>query len=141
MKEKILFPNEKIIRTKYFDIHQDREVPISGFFIIESLRKIKSISEFTDKEAIDFINLIRKVRQGMKDILKIKEVYLFQNEDSNHDFHLWIFPRHVWMEKLGRKIQSVRPVINYAKENMLDDDNLNEVRDYVKKMEIYMSDN
>ncbi len=140
MKDQILFPNENIITTKLFNIGQDREVPIPGFFVIAPLRKLKSISEFSDKEAIEFINLIRKIRSGMRDVLKIEEVYFFQNEDTEHNFHLWIFPRHSWMEKFGRKIQSVRPIINYAKENMLSDDVFNKVKNYVKKMKKYMSD-
>lgn len=139
MTDKMLFPKENIIITKYFDVHQDWEVPIPGFFIIASLRKIKSISEFTDEEANEFIDLIRNIRKGMKDILKIKEVYLFQNEDTGHDFHLWMFPRHDWMEKFGKKIQSVRPIINYAKENMLDDNVAGEVKEYVQKMKNFMT--
>jgi len=120
VSNKILFPKEEIITTKLFNVAQDWEVPIAGFFIVAPLRKIKSISEFTDEEAIEFINLIKKVRKGMRQVLKIEEVYLFQNEDTEHGFHFWIFPRFDWMEKFGRKIQSVRPIINYAKENMLD---------------------
>ena len=140
MKNKILFPNENIITTKLFTINQDWEVPIPGFFIIAPLRKIKSISDFSDEEAIEFINIIRKIREGMRDILKIDEVYFFQNEDSEYEFHLWIFPRHEWMEKFGRKIQSVRPIINHAKENMINKDVFQEVKEYVKKMKKYMSD-
>ena len=140
MGDKILFPNENIITTKYFDVHQDWEVPIPGFFIIAPLRKLKSISEFTDEEAVDFINITRKVREGMRDILKIEEVYFFQNEDTKHNFHLWAFPRHNWMEIFGKKIESVRPIMNYAKENMLSDDVLKEVKEGVKKMREYMSD-
>ena len=140
MKDKILFPNENIISTDLFNVNQDWEVPIPGFFIIAPLRKLKSIDEFTDEEANEFINLIRKVRKGMRDILKIEEVYFFQNEDSKHGFHLWIFPRHKWMEKFGEKIESVKPIMNYAKENMLSDDVFNEVRENVKKMKEFMSD-
>ncbi|MSU75125.1 MAG: diadenosine tetraphosphate hydrolase [Candidatus Magasanikbacteria bacterium] len=139
MKDIILFPDETIVATKLFDVHQDWEVPISGFFIIAAVRKIKSISEFTDEETSEFINLIRAIRAGMRDVLAIQEVYLFQNEDTEHGFHLWMLPRHAWMEKFGKKIQSVRPIINYAKENMLGDDVFTEVRDCVKKMRVYMS--
>ena len=139
MEDKILFPKENIITTKYFDVHQDREVPIPGFFIIAPLRKLKSVDEFSDEEAIEFINLIRKVRKGKRDVLKIEGVCFFQNEDTEHGFHLWIFPRYKWMEKFGRKIQSVRPIMNYAKENMLSDDVFNEVKEDVKKMKEFMS--
>ena len=139
MEDKILFPNENIITARYFDVHQDWEVPIPGFFIIAPLRRLKSVDKFTDEEAIEFINLIHEVRKGMRDVLKIEEVYFFQNEDTEHGFHLWIFPRHKWMEKFGRKIQSVRPIINYAKENMLSNDVFKEVKEDIKKMKKFMS--
>ena len=77
MEDKVLFPNEKIIVTEYFDIHQDWEVPISGFFIVACIRKVSSIAEFTDQETTEFIKLVKKVRQGMKEALGIKEVYFF----------------------------------------------------------------
>ncbi len=140
MKNKILFPNENIITTDLFSVNQDWEIPIPGFFIIAPLRKLKSIDDFTDEEASEFINLTRKIREGMRDVLKIEEAYFFQNEDSEHGFHLWIFPRHKWMEKFGRKIQSVRPIMNYAKENMLSEDVFEEVRESVRKMKEFMSD-
>ena len=113
---------------------------IPGFFIIAPLRKLKSIDQFTDEEASEFISLIRKVRKGMREILKIEEVYFFQNEDTGHGFHLGVFPRHEWMEKFGRKIQSVRPIMNYAKDNMVSDDVFKEVKEDVKKMKEFMSD-
>jgi diadenosine tetraphosphate (Ap4A) HIT family hydrolase len=138
MKNENLFPDEKIIKTNLFDVHQDWEVPIPGFFIISPLRKVKSIDEFTDEEALGFITLIRQIRKGMRDILNIKEVYFFQNEDTEHGFHLWVFPRHGWMEPFGRKIQSVRPIMNHAKENMINDKIFAEVKDYVEKMKEYM---
>lgn len=138
MPDEILFPNEKIIITKFFDAHQDWRVAIPGFFIIESLRKIRSIAELNSEEAIEFINLIRKIRLGMKDILGIEDVYLFQNEDSKHGFHLWMFPRYQWMEQFGRKIESVRPIMNYAKENMLNEENFQQVKESAAKMRDYM---
>jgi len=135
---KKLFSNERIISTKLFTVHQDWEVPIPGFFILAPLRKIKSIAELTDEELSEFSMLLRKVRQGMQEVLQIDEVYLFQNEDTEHGFHLWIFPRYKWMEQFGRKIQSVRPIINHAKENMINDDVFKQVKDYVKKMKTHM---
>lgn len=139
MSNTILFPNENIITTKLFSIGQDWEVPIPGFFIIAPLRKLTSISSFTDEEAIEFIKLIRKIRIGMRDVLKIEEVYFFQNEDSEHGFHLWIFPRHNWMQKFGKKIESVKPIINYAKEKMLTKDVFDQVKEDVIKMKEFMS--
>ncbi len=140
MTSKNIFPNDKVIVTKLFDIHQDWEVPIPGFFSIATVRKIKSVAEFTDEEAQEFSKLLCKMRKGMKEVLGINVVYLIQNEDTTGDFHLWMFSRHKWMERFGIKIESVRPIINYAKENMVNDKVIAEVKEYVKKMKEYMKD-
>lgn len=138
MKPKILFPNDNIITTSLFVVGQDWEVPIPGFFILAPLRKVRSIADFTNEELSEFGTLLRKVRQGMQEVLHIQDVYLFQNEDTEHNFHMWIFPRHAWMEHYGRKIQSVRPIMNYAVEHMSTDDVVTEVRDCVNKMKTYL---
>lgn len=115
MKPEILFPNEVILETQYFKVSQDWEVPIPGFFIIATKRKIRSVCDFTKQEASQFINILCEVRLGMQEKLKIKDTYLFQNEDTEHGFHFWLFPRHDWMDLFGRKIQSVREIMDYAK--------------------------
>lgn len=145
-KEIVLFPKETVFQTETFEIEQDREVPIPGFFIIapyksiKAKRKLHSITDFTDKEAQELLNLIRCIRSGMRKVLNIEEVYFFQNEDSEHGFHLWIFPRYEWMKKIGIKIQSVRPIINYAIKNMSHDKLvISDVKKYVSKMNKYMN--
>lgn len=138
MTDKILFPDQKIIVTKHFDVHQDWEVPIPGFFIIAAIRKIKSMGEFTNSEILEFSLLIREIRKGMLETLKIDDVYFFQNENTKHGFHFWVFPRLQWMEEHGRKIQSVRPIINYAKENMNTVEVNKQVKEYVEKMKTYL---
>lgn len=137
-KMKKLFPDENVITAKYFSVSQDWEVPIPGFFIIAPVRKLKSVTEFSEEEALEFIKLLQKVRRGMKEVLRIDEVYLFQNEDSEHGFHLWVFPRHQWMERFGRKIESVRPIMNYAKKNMTGEKVLKEVREYVDELKKFL---
>ena len=135
-----LFPNDKIIVTKYFDIHQDWDVPIPGFFIIASTKGKISLDEFDDEEANEFFVLVRKLRKGMREILGIKTVYFFQDESTHHGiFHLWVFPKYEWMDQFGQKIESIRPIINYAKENMVNEDVSGEVKDMVKKMADYMT--
>ncbi|MEW6195029.1 MAG: diadenosine tetraphosphate hydrolase [Bacteroidota bacterium] len=132
-----LFPDELVFESKHFNIHHDWEVPIPGFFIIAPKRTIRTIDEFTEEEAIEYILLTRQLRRGMKEILNIRDVYFFQNEDSKHNFHLWVFPRFDWMERFSRKIESVRPIIDYAKQHLLDKETFELVRSYVKKMRDY----
>lgn len=136
---KILFPNEEVFDGKYFNIHQDWEVPIPWFFILASKRKLKSIWEFSLEEQEEFINLLCKLRRVMKEVLKIETVYFFQNEDTSWNFHFWIFPRYKCMdEKFWIKVESVRPIMNYAKENMVNDVITKEVKINVNIMKEYM---
>ena len=75
----------------------------------------------------------------MSKVLGIQEIYIFQNEDTEHGFHVWIFPRHKWMDKFGTKIQSVRPIIEYAKTNMSDETNIAKVRNAVLRVKMYLN--
>ena len=125
---RILFPHEVVYEDNLIRINQDRKVPIPGFFIVGVLLNVKSIDQLNQKEITTVMNSVHKLRMLMRDLLHINEVYLFQNEDSNHSFHIWLFPRYEWMEKFGNKIESVRDIINYAKLNMCSDDNFTKVK-------------
>ena len=130
----ILFPNEIILETENFIVAQDWEVPIVGFFIISTKRKVRSVSEFRTEEALEFGPLIVKIRKAMNEVLGIETVYVFQNEDTVHGFHLWLFPRHDWMEQFGLKIQSVRPIMKYSQNQTITEVVLKEVKGAVQRM-------
>ncbi len=80
---KKLFPDVKISESKYFEIHQDWEVPIPGFFILAPKRMISSIDEFVHDELVDYIELIHKVRKAMRAELKINTVFFFKMRIQN----------------------------------------------------------
>ena len=126
---------ETVLLTNTFDVHQDWEVPIPGFFIIASVDSSKrSIAEFSDAEITELALIIKRLRIVMKDVLGIEVVYIFENEDTRHGFHVWIFPRHEWMKEFGIKIESVRPIINYSKEHMMTESALTEVKEAAAKV-------
>lgn len=117
-----------IIKTKHFDAHQDYEIPIPGFVIISSRRHIQSVDEFTDEEQRDFIEFLCRLRSAQRQVLGIDVVYIVQEEDTSHHFHVWMFPRYDWMaKKFGRKIPSVRPIMEYARENLKTKENIKKV--------------
>jgi|SRR3989344_6050994 len=127
--EKVLFKDQVIFNGEHFHIGQDWEVPIPGFFIVAAKRKgVSSIEDFTDAESQEFMTMLRKMRKGMREVLGIKHVYFFQNEDTQHGFHFWLFPRLDWMEQFGRKIESVRPIMDFALANRTDEKSREEVR-------------
>ena len=127
-----------IARSNHFHASQDYEIPIPGFVILFSKRHIQSVDEFTEEERKDFIEFLYRLRKAMRQILNIQVVYLIQKEDTSHHFHVWIFPRYDWMaEKFGRKIQSVRPIMEYARENLKTEENLKKVEEATEKLKNY----
>lgn len=138
LSEKKLFPNDWILKGKYFDVGQDWEYPIPGFYIIGPKRKIRSFSDFTDDEAAEFMSILRRIRNGMRETLGIKDIFVYENEDTEPNFHVWLFPRYQWMEQFGKSIESIRPSMNYAKQKMADAATINQVKEYAKKMREYL---
>lgn len=135
-----LFPDSIIASTANFQVAQDWEVPIVGFFIVSSIEARRSIIEFSDDEIFELINLQRAVRRGMQEVLGISDVYFFQNEDSAHGFHIWMFPRHGWMdEKFGRKIESVRTIMDYAVKTMSNEFVFAQIKRSNSQMRDYLS--
>ncbi|PIS23437.1 diadenosine tetraphosphate hydrolase [candidate division WWE3 bacterium CG08_land_8_20_14_0_20_40_13] len=131
-------PGGSIASTKYFDAHQDYEIPIPGFVILASKRHLQSIDEFIEEERLDFIEFLCRLRKTMRQAFDVQVIYLIQEEDTSHHFHVWIFPRYDWMvEKFGKKIQSVRPIMEYARENMKTSENLKKVDEAMEKMKTY----
>ena len=130
---------EKIIANvftgKYFDVHQDWENPIPGFFILASIdTSKKSVTDFSDEEALELMDILRKVRTAMRDVLDISAIQIYQSEITEHGFHVWIFPRYEWMQQFGEKIQSVRPIMEYAKGNMMTPQCLQDVKEAAAKV-------
>ena len=133
MTKKYPFTDLEIIRTKNFNLWQDWEKPIAGFFILAPNRDIKYIDEFTKEESYEFMDILIKTKKLMRQKLNIDSVYIYENESMDR-FHLWIFPQLEWMKKFWEWIESVRPIMNYAKENMFTEKNIIEVKKYVEIM-------
>ena len=103
-----------IYKGKFFEVNQDWEIPIEGFLIIAPLRKICSFDDFTDDEGKEFIDILIKTRSILRKELGIENVYIFQNEDTAHNFHVWVFPRHKWMDEFGKGIESVKKIMEHS---------------------------
>lgn len=135
-----LFPDAVIYKTPNFCVAQDWEVPIPGFYIISSAKARRSIIDFSNDEILELMDVQRLVRQGMQDVLKISDVYFFQNEDSAHGFHIWMFPRHDWMDKgFGRKIESVRNIMEYAVKHMQNEDVFDQIERCNGQMRLFLN--
>lgn len=130
-----------IAATTHFNANQDWEIPIPGFVIVASRRHLQSIDELTDEERDDFIQFLCRVRHTMREVLNIQTVYFIQEEDTSDHFHVWMFPRYPWMaERFGRKIQSVRPIMEYARGNLKTENNLMSVDEAIENMKRYFKE-
>jgi diadenosine tetraphosphate (Ap4A) HIT family hydrolase len=120
-----------VYETDYFHAHQDVAYPIRGLIILASKRHIKSFDELNEKEKIDYITILSRIRQAQRDVLGIEYVYYFYNEDTTHHFHTWLVPRYDWMYDFGRSVESLRPVLLHARNEMNDDENVKEVMEAI----------
>lgn len=110
-----------VYETEHFHAHQDVAYPIKGLIILASKRHIVSLDELTEIERLDYIETLSKIRKTQRDVLGIEHVYYFYNEDTTHHFHTWIVPRYEWMYAFGRSVESVRPVLLHARNEMNDE--------------------
>ena len=128
-----------VYETEYFHAHQDVAYPIKGLIILASKRHIKCFDELTEEEQNDYIHVLSKIRKAQRKVLGIEYVYYFYNEDTTHHFHTWLVPRYEWMYEFGRSVESVRPVLLHARNQMNDEENMHEVIAAIKKLTIELS--
>lgn len=113
-----------VLESEFFHAHQDVAYPIRGLIILASKRHIKCLDELTEAEKIDYINILTRIRKAQREILGIDYVYYFYNEDTTHHFHTWMVPRYEWMYDFGRSVESVRPTLLHARNEMNDEENM-----------------
>lgn len=128
-----------IIETRFFHAHQDVAYPIEGLVILASKRHIKCFDELTEEEKFDYITLLTKIREAQRTVLGIEYVYYFYNEDTTHHFHTWMVPRYQWMHSFGRSVESLRPALVYARNNLNSQENLTKVIQSIDKLRNYLN--
>ncbi|MNW60824.1 Diadenosine tetraphosphate (Ap4A) hydrolase [Fontibacillus panacisegetis] len=116
-----------IYESSNFHVHQDVAYPIRGLVILASKRHFYCMDELTGEEQFEYITLIHKIRNEQRNRLGIDKVYYFYNEDTTHHFHIWMVPRYEWMNKFGKSVESLRPVLLHARNNMNDEENTRSV--------------
>ena len=102
-----------------FTVSQDWELPIEGFFIVSPKRCVENMADLSDKERTRIFDLTNKVIE----ILRKKNVcdrfnVLFEEKPNRH-FHVWIMPRHEWMNELVDDIgENIGKIFDFAKANL-----------------------
>ena len=123
-----------IAENDYFHAHQDVAYPVPGLVIVASKRHFNALDEMTPEEITSFMPLVTRIRRAQREVLGIEHTYYFYNEDTNHHFHLWMVPRHPWMEEFGRSVQSLRPALRHARDTMSSERELGALADVSRQL-------
>lgn len=123
-----------LLETPHFHAHQDFAYPIPGLVIVALRRHACALDELTEQEASELALTLRRIRRVQRAALGIEHVYYFYNEDTSHHFHVWMVPRYDWMAQFGKSIESVRPALRYAQQEMTSERDTAVVRDAISRL-------
>ena len=118
-----------LYKDEEFTITQDYELPINGFIIISTVRHIEKFTELNDSERLNLTNLINKTLNILRNNNIAEEFNIILEEKQGIHFHIWLMPRHKWMlEKFGKVMKNIKPIQDYALENMKTEENFKEIK-------------
>lgn len=113
---KLIPPGGYVYEDEFINISADPEIPIKGFMVLGINKHIKSLNEMTSTERFNIVETLNETIEVIKKCDIANEVLLIQEEKASH-FHIWIVPIHDWMDKFGRNVRNIKEIINYAKQN------------------------
>lgn len=118
-----------------FTLSQDWELPILGFFIISPKKHIEKFEELTKDERDEMFDIVDKTIK----ILRRNNVcdrfeFIFEEKENRH-LHVWIMPRHAWMNDLCDSIiDNIGLILDYAKQNFRTE----EINERIKEITLIM---
>lgn len=117
-----------LYKNEYFVVAQDFELPIDGFIVISSIRHVEQLAELSDKERMNLIDLINKTINILKSNNIAEEYNIILEEKCGYHFHVWLMPRHKWMqEKFGKVMKHIKEIQEYAIQNMQTKENVEKI--------------
>lgn len=114
-----------LYESEYFNVMQDIELPIDGFVVIATKRHVEKLTDLSDDERTNLMELANKCLTILRVNNVCDEYNLILEEKKNYHFHLWLMPRANWMkEKFGKVLKNIKPIQEFAKEHMKTPENL-----------------
>ena len=121
-----------------FTLSQDWELPIDGFLIVSPKRHIEKLSELTDDERNEMFDIVNKTIKILRENNVCDRFEIIFEEKENRHLHVWIMPRHKWMNDLvDNIIDNIGVVLEYAKNNFRSED----IYDKINKTTKIVKDN
>ena len=101
-----------------FTLSQDWELPIPGFFVVSPKKHIEKFCELTSDEKIKIFEIVDKCMLILRENNICYNYNVIFEEKPGIHFHIWIMPRHDWMDKeFGNPTKRIADVFEYAKHN------------------------
>lgn len=126
----IAYENER------FTLSQDWELPILGFLIVSPKKHIEKLEELTKDERNEMFEIVDKTIRILRSNNICDRFDIIFEEKENRHLHVWIMPRHNWMNKIcGDIVDNIGIICEYAKKNFRTIetyDKINEITNIVK---------
>ena len=136
-KNEFTLPCGMAYENDRFTLSQDWKLPIQGFFVVSPKRHIENFEELSKQERIDIFEIVNKTIKILKSNNICDRFNVIFEEKQNVHFHVWIMPRHKWMNDLvGNISNNIGKIFEYAKTNLNTPDNLkkiNEITQIIKE--------
>ena len=131
-------PGGILFESRNFIVSQDPKNPIPGFLTIQTKKHIQSLVNLTENEAIEFSKILFQSRKALNSIKDLKYCKIIQEENTQH-FHTWILPFYDWMDEIvNGSINSIIPLLIYAKENWNTTEKIEKVMDTCEKVKTFL---
>lgn len=136
-KHQFTLPCGMAYENKNFTLSQDWELPIQGFFVVSPKRHIEKFCELTDQERNEMMSIVNKTVKILRENNICERFnYVFEEKENRH-LHVWIMPRHEWMNDISDNIiDDIGSIFEYAKKNFRTEENykiINDISSIVKK--------
>lgn len=127
-KQEFLLPCGMAYEIELFTVSQDWELPIQGFIVIAPKRHIENFSQLSQNERTQIFELTNKIINILKEHNVCEKFNVIFEEKENIHFHIWIMPRHKWMEDIGSITKNIGKIFDYAKANLRTEENFKEIK-------------
>lgn len=135
-KHEFELPCGMAYENENFTLSQDWELPIEGFMVVSPKRCIEKFANLTEKERIEIFDITNKTIEILRENKICDRFNIVFEEKENRHFHIWIMPRHKWMEELvGDIVDNIGIIFEYAKENFRNEvtyENIKKITNIIK---------
>ncbi len=116
-----------------FTLSQDWELPIEGFMVVSPKRCVEKFDDLTEEERKEIFEITHKTINILRKNNICERFNIVFEEKENRHFHIWIMPRHKWMEELvGDIIDHIGILFDYAKENFRTEETYQSIQNITK---------